>query len=66
MLIEKTIATRIDISVHPHHGMSLIDTQQVRPWMLEHPVHWMDGRLATCHDMSLNIRVAINLLVSSN
>ncbi|WP_269571446.1 hypothetical protein [Shewanella denitrificans] len=27
---------------------SLYDTQQVRPWMLEHPVHGMDGRLANC------------------
>jgi hypothetical protein len=28
---------------------SLTDTQQVRPWMLGHPVHGADGRLANAH-----------------
>jgi hypothetical protein len=34
---------------------SLTDTQQVHPWMLEHPVHGMDGRLANYHSSPFEI-----------
>lgn len=37
--------------IQARHGpfflQEVIDTQQVRPWMLAHPVHGMGGRLAT-------------------
>ncbi|MGI2214307.1 hypothetical protein [Shewanella oncorhynchi] len=38
------VSTRTGLPCH-----SLIDTQQVRPWMLDRPVHGADGRLANHH-----------------
>ncbi|QYX66204.1 hypothetical protein K2227_07755 [Shewanella putrefaciens] len=39
--------------VSTHKGLPwhlLTDAQQVRPWMLDRPVHGADGRLANHHD----------------
>ncbi|WP_259483178.1 hypothetical protein [Shewanella baltica] len=40
------------MQVSTHEGLpwhSLTDAQQVRPWMLDRPVHGADGRLANHH-----------------
>ncbi|MGI2188651.1 hypothetical protein ACROAG_16845 [Shewanella oncorhynchi] len=39
--IEFTLSMQISLPGH-----SLIDTQLVRPWMLDRPIHGADGRLA--------------------
>ncbi|MCU7999540.1 hypothetical protein [Shewanella sp. SM95] len=38
------ISTRTGLPWH-----SLVDSQPVRPWMLDRPVHGADGRLANHH-----------------